>query len=156
MRYGPLVAVAENIRSLHNVGSIFRTCDGAGVSRLFLCGYTGFPPRPEIQKVALGAEEAVAWEHVWHLAPLLAELKQAGYQVVALERERDSDGVELSAFKPRWPLALLVGNEVAGLTAAARRAAEARVSIPMRGAKASLNVAVAFGVAVYRLMEHRP
>jgi len=75
--------------------------------------------------------------------------------VVALEREPGDAGTELSAFQPSWPLALLVGNEVDGLTAAALRAAHDRISLPMRGTKASLNVAVAFGIAVYRLMEHR-
>lgn len=152
--YGQFVVVAENIRSQHNVGAIFRSADGAGVSFLFLVGYTSFPPRPQIAKVALGAEERVPWQHAWHVGPVLEELARDGYQLAALETELGA--VRLGDFPPRWPLALLLGNEVSGLSPEALWQAHQRVFIPMRGAKRSLNVSVAFGVAAFRLAESLP
>lgn len=153
-RFGPFVAIAENIRSLHNVGAIFRAADGAGVSWVFLAGLTGCPPRTEIAKVALGAEDAVSWQHVWNVDFLLKRLKRDGYQLVALERCEGA--CPLPQFRPQWPLALMVGNEVSGLTQRALRHADAVVDIPMRGSKKSLNVSVAFGVAAFRLAECLP
>lgn len=152
--YGPFVVVAESIRSLHNVGAIFRTADGAGVSWIFLGGYSGHPPRPEISKVALGADEWLPWRHVWEVPPLLDELTGHGYQLVALERAAGAQ--PLHQFQPSWPLALIIGNEVEGLSDAVLRRAHHLVSIPMRGRKESLNVSVAFGIAAFRLAESLP
>jgi 23S rRNA (guanosine2251-2'-O)-methyltransferase len=152
-RYGSFVVVAENIRSLHNVGAIFRTADGAGVSHLFLCGCSGTPPRPEIAKVALGAEFAVAWEHAWNTGLVLDELARLEYQIVGLE---SGAAIPIHQFAPGWPLALVIGNEVGGLSAPARRRLHILVSLPMRGVKRSLNVSVAFGIAAYRLAENLP
>lgn len=149
--FGSFVVIAENIRSLHNVGAIFRTADGAGVSWLFLAGYSGFPPRPQIAKVALGAETWLPWQHVWHPLPLLDRLEGEGYQLVTLEKT--GEATPLPTFRPRWPLALIVGNEVEGVSAALLRRAHATVAIPMYGQKASLNVAIAFGIAAFRLAE---
>ena len=151
LAYGRFVVVAENIRSLHNVGALFRTCDGAGVTWLFLGGYSGFPPRPEIAKVALGAETWIPWRHVWHLGPLLDDLARMGYQLVGLEA--CPEAVAIHRFQPQGPLALVVGNEVEGLSPAVRRRVQATVRLPMRGRKESLNVAVAFGIAAYSLAE---
>lgn len=145
----PLYLVAVNIRSLFNVGALFRNCDAFGVAKLYLTGYTGTPPRAEISKTALGAERTVAWEHHRQTLRLLKRLKTRGVRIVALEQTRRS--VPLPRFRPRFPLALVVGNEVTGVSPAVCRMADDVVAIPMYGAKESLNVAVAAGVALYAL-----
>ena len=144
-----LYLVADNIRSLYNVGALFRSGDAFGVEKLYLCGYTGTPPSKEIAKTALGAEVSVPWEHCRQVLPLLRRLRQAGVQVIALERVRGS--TPLPKFRPRYPLALVVGNEVSGVSPAVRRFADDVVSIPMLGEKESLNVSVAAGIAMYVL-----
>lgn len=150
-----LYVVCHNIRSLHNVGSIFRTADAAAVTRLYLCGYTGHPPRKEISKVALGAERTVPWEHQAQTWKLLKRLKSWGVQIVALENNLDVPSIDLFHFHPQFPLALLLGNEVGGLSPALLNRADQIVHIPMYGRKESLNVAVAFGVAIYELNRWR-
>ncbi len=153
IEFGAFVAVAENIRSLHNVGALFRSADGAGISHLFLCGYSGYPPRAEIHKVALGAEHSVPWRHAWHIGGVLDELERRGYELVVLEQ--CPSAIPLHEFRPRWPLALVVGNEVDGVSPGAIGRAHTSVYIPMRGTKRSLNVSVAFGIAAFRLAEMR-
>jgi tRNA G18 (ribose-2'-O)-methylase SpoU len=141
----PLTALVDNVRSLWNVGSIFRSADACGVRQLVLTGISGCPPRPEISKTALGAEEAVAWSY--HADPLqaLERLSEEGYAAVALETSPQA--VPLSEM--RWPAraCLVVGNEVAGVSGSLLEACEFHVRIPMYGVKNSLNVAVAFGIA---------
>jgi len=141
----PLVALVDNVRSLWNVGSIFRTADACGIRELVLTGITGCPPRPEITKTALGAERVVAWSY--HAEPLEAieRLRVEGYTPVALETTERAVGVEAV----RWPsrTCLVVGNEVSGVSSALLEASRLHVRIPMRGVKNSLNVAVAFGIA---------
>ncbi len=149
-----LYVVCHNVRSLHNVGSIFRTADGAGVTKLYLCGYTGHPPRPEISKVALGAERAVPWEHHYQTWRVLDRLRAQGVQVIALEN-RVEGSVDYREVRPRFPAALLLGNEVEGLSPGLLKRADVIMHIPMHGIKESLNVAVAFGIAVYKLNEWR-
>jgi len=146
--------VCHNIRSLHNVGSIFRTADGAGVTRLFLCGYTGHPPRPEIAKVALGAERSVPWERHYQTWRVLDRLRAQGVQIIALENNLEGS-VDYREVRPRFPVALLLGNEVEGLSKGLLQRADVIMHIPMHGTKESLNVAVAFGIAVYKLNERR-
>ncbi len=150
-----LYVVCHNIRSLHNVGSIFRTADAAGVTKLYLCGYTGHPPRKEINKVALGAEKTVLWDYHTHTWQLLERLRSWGVQIVALENNLDLPSVDFRRFRPRFPAALLVGNEVGGLSPALLNRADQIVHIPMYGQKESLNVAVAFGIAIYELNRWR-
>ena len=150
-----LYVVCHNIRSLHNVGSIFRTADAAGVTRLYLCGYTGYPPRKEISKVALGAEKAVPWEYHFHTWQVLERLKLQGVQIVALENYPQLPSIDFRQFQPQCPVALLLGNEVNGLSPALLKRADHIVHIPMYGRKESLNVAVAFGIAVYELNHQR-
>jgi 23S rRNA (guanosine2251-2'-O)-methyltransferase len=144
-----LVLVLDNIRSLYNVGSMFRTSDGFGVGKVFLCGITGTPDQHGVQKVALGAEKAVAWEHVGRTWPLLERLKRQGYTLVGLEKCRGA--APLPSFRPRYPLALVVGNEITGLTPKLRRRLDRLVAIPMSGIKHSFNVAVACGIALYQI-----
>jgi tRNA G18 (ribose-2'-O)-methylase SpoU len=143
------VAVLDNVRSLHNVGSIFRTADGAGVGKLYLCGMTGAPPRPEIRKAALGAEETVAWEYFKHTHDALAKLRQEGYYLLALEKTATSVNYRRAAYP--FPLALVVGHEYNGIAPETLDHCDGAISLPMRGTKISLNVAVAFGIAAYEI-----
>lgn len=143
------VAVLDNIRSLHNVGSIFRTADGAGVEKLYLCGMTGTPPRAEIRKAALGAEEIVAWQYFATTKEALQYLRAEGYQLVALERTETNFDFRAAQYK--FPLALIVGHEYEGIAPEILSECDMVVSLPMHGRKQSLNVAVAFGVAAYEI-----
>jgi tRNA G18 (ribose-2'-O)-methylase SpoU len=145
----PIAVVLENIRSLYNVGSIFRTSDGANVEKLYLCGYTGRPPRKEIDKTSLGSAESVPWEYVPEAASAVAELKSRGYQIVSLEHTDRS--VPYTEAEYRFPLCLIVGNEVEGVSGELVSLCDMAVEIPMYGIKQSLNVSVAFGIAAYHI-----
>ena len=148
-----LTVVVDNVRSLFNVGSIFRSADGAGVAHLHLCGITPTPENPKLGKTALGAELTVPWSYHKNSLDCIAFLRRAGYLLWALEEERDAISI-FQAPVPPQPLALIIGNEVTGIDPALRRAADAVVALPMYGAKRSLNVATAFGAAVI-LLTHR-
>lgn len=150
-----LYVVCHNIRSLHNVGSIFRTADAAGVTKLYLSGYTGYPPRKEISKVALGAEKTVPWERHAQTWRLLERLKSGGAQVMALENNLESPSIDFRQFRPQYPVVLLLGNEIDGLSTALLERVHQIVHIPMYGQKESLNVSVAFGIAIYELNRWR-
>ena len=152
MRENDVYVLAHNIRSLHNVGSIFRTCDGAGVTKLYLTGYSGVPPRKEITKTALGSDESVAWEYHQDPLSVITGLRETGVQIVALEKNQHSQ--DISAFRPTFPLCMVVGNEVEGVETSLLDLSEAIVHIPMRGIKESLNVSVAFGIGIYQLVGH--
>lgn len=138
--------ILQNIRSLHNVGSIFRTSDAFGVTKIYLTGITGKPPREEISKVALGAEKYIPWEYHRQPARLIKELQKQGIQIVALEQAKGKSK-DINKWKPKFPLALLLGNEPKGLPKILLSLADEVVEIPMKGKKESLNVSVAFGIA---------
>jgi tRNA G18 (ribose-2'-O)-methylase SpoU len=146
-------AVLDNVRSLGNVGSMFRTADGAGFEPLYLCGITGCPPHKSIAKTSLGAEDHIRWEHHSSAVEILLRLRAQGVQVIALEKTDSSEVLDetLARGGVNPPLCLVVGNEVAGITAEALATATIRCHLPMRGIKASLNVAVAFGIAAYAI-----
>lgn len=144
-----IYALLNNVRSLHNVGSIFRTADGAGVKKLYLCGQTGYPPRPDISKTAIGAEEVLPWEYTINPLDCIKKLKKRGVQIVALEQTADS--IDYREFKPTYPMCLVVGHEIDGVSEDILELCDAAIEIPMHGQKLSLNVSVAFGVAVYNL-----
>lgn len=148
-----LVVIAHNIRSLHNVGSIFRTSEGAGVNKIFLTGYTGTPPRKEISKVALGSDDVVAWQQFKNISSLITKLKTEGYFVIALEQDARSVNYRNIEIPPRKNVALIVGNEVLGISKALRDKADVIAEIPMIGSRKSLNVSVAFGIAIYAIAE---
>jgi tRNA G18 (ribose-2'-O)-methylase SpoU len=141
----PLSVVLNNIRSLHNVGSIFRTCDGVGVEKLWLCGITGYPPNAQIAKTALGAERHVPWEHRLDILSVIQELKTRHYQIVLLEQTTES--IPYDDFHPHFPACLVIGNEIEGICASVVPYCDAAIDIEMAGIKNSLNVAVAFGIA---------
>lgn len=145
----PFCVVINNIRSLYNVGAIFRTADGIGIEKLWLCGITGYPPQSGIAKTALGAQESVPWEYRKDIIALLKELKSQGYQVVLLEQIAGS--VSHDSFKPSSPVCLVVGNEVSGISDELLTLCDVAVEIDMDGVKNSLNVAVAFGIIGYHI-----
>ena len=150
MQSRQIVAVLHNIRSRENVGSIFRTADAAGVSKIYLCGITPRPPHDKISKTALGAETTVPWEYHKQTWRLIEQLKKDGYQIVALEKTKSAE--DIFKFEPKFPMALIVGNEIDCLNSEILNRADEIAAIPMYGRKESLNVAVSFGIAVYILL----
>jgi 23S rRNA (guanosine2251-2'-O)-methyltransferase len=146
-------AAMEDIRSLWNFGSMFRTADGAGFGALYLCGITGCPPDKKLAKTSLGAEDHVPWLHANNALDVLPVLKQRGVQIVALEKNDTSVLLDeaLEKKRIRTPMCLIAGNEVAGVSAEALALSDLVVHLPMHGVKVSLNVAVAFGIAAYAI-----
>jgi 23S rRNA (guanosine2251-2'-O)-methyltransferase len=148
----PVVLVLDNVRSLHNVGAVFRTADAFALEKIYLCGVTGRPPHREITKTALGSTESVAWAHVATTLGAAQALKEAGYQLIAVEQTTDS--VLLPQFQPvaGQPLALVLGNEVFGVDDEVLALCDAAVEIPQLGTKHSLNVSVAAGVVLWDVL----
>src|SRR5580704_16767939 len=146
----PVAVLLDNIRSLYNVGSFFRTADAAAIQKLFLCGITGKPPRKEISKTALGAEETVDWEHHLHAVELIHSLRERDYEIAAVETSMHA--VDLYDWTPRFPVCVAFGNELEGLQPEISALCDTYVRIPMLGAKHSLNVATAGGVVMYELL----
>ncbi len=153
-----IVVVVSNVRSIHNVGSIFRTADAVGISKIYLCGITPIPldrfgkVRQEFAKVALNAEQSVAWEYKKSIVSTLTALKKKGYTIVAVEQAKDSKPYT-ALRKKSGKFALMVGNEVSGLTKSILKKADVVIEIPMHGEKESLNVSVAFGIVAYGINE---
>lgn len=148
-----IYTLVENVRSLHNVGSIFRTADGAGVAKIFLCGITGKPPHRDIRKAALGAEEAVPWEYRPGGLAVVEQLQQQDVQIVVLESKAENCFYDEAPY--RFPLCLVVGHERRGVSEEILARADLAIRIPMAGIKSSLNVAVAYGVALYEIAKRR-
>ncbi len=146
----PFHAVLDCIRSAHNVGSIFRTGDGANISELLICGYSPVPPHRHLSKTALGAVDVVPWRHFETAEEAIDDLKSRGVQVLAVELTKDS--VSLYEFSLQFPVALVMGNEADGLSQATIEKCDATVHLPMRGHKNSLNVSVAFGAVMYEVL----
>ena len=145
----PIAVILDDIRSLHNVGAIFRTADGAGLEHLYLCGITGTPPRNEIRKTSLGAEESVPWTYHKDALEPLQSLCATGYQIIVLEQTNESVDYRLALY--RFPVCLIIGHEFHGVRDQLVAAADLAIDIPMYGVKQSLNVSVAFGIAVYEI-----
>jgi predicted Zn finger-like uncharacterized protein len=144
-----LVAILDDVRSQWNVGSIFRTADGAGWSGLDLTGISAVPPARIVAKVALGAERFVPWRYSASVTEAVLARQRDGFELVALEQTKDA--VSVFEFEPARKTALVLGNEVVGASAEALSLCRRRIAIPMSGRKASLNVAVAFGIAAFAL-----
>ena len=144
----PITLILDNIRSLYNVGSIFRSCDAALVEKLYLCGFTPHPPRREIEKTALGATASVPWEYRRDIAEVIAHVRSEGITVAALEHTTES--TSCFGLAPHdFPLAIIVGNELTGLSPQAVEMCDRALEIPMYGIKQSLNVAVATGIILF-------
>ncbi|MBI2064071.1 MAG: TrmH family RNA methyltransferase [Candidatus Yanofskybacteria bacterium] len=161
-----LYLILNNIRSAYNIGSIFRTADGVGISKIYLCGIS---PTPEVNdnpsslrssgsssklsKTALGAEKTVPWEYHKQALRLIKKLKNQNSNLKIIGLEQTNKSMNVFKFKPQFPLALIVGNEVHGLNKKILSYADKIIEIPMYGKKESLNVAVATGIALYKLLE---
>lgn len=146
----PVAVVADNVRSLYNVGSIFRTSDGALIDRLILTGFTPTPPRKEIDKTALGATLSVPWEYSKAPVDAIRKLKQNGYKACCLEIT-DSVIPYYSITPADFPICLIIGNEITGVSKDALAECDLALEIPQFGIKQSLNVAVAYGIAIFEL-----
>lgn len=146
-----IVAVLDNIRSAHNVGSAFRSCDAFKVDRLYLCGICAVPPSTEIHKSALGAEDSVDWEHVDDTAELVERLHKEGYTVVSVEQTVSSKKLDVFRPEPGTKYALIFGNEVDGVRQDVVDASDFSLEIPQFGTKHSLNVSVSMGVILWHL-----
>ena len=146
----PVSILLENVRSLYNVGSFFRTADAAGIEKLILAGITGHPPQNMISKTALGAEETVPWVHTRQPVEILRGLRDQGYEIAAIETSVHA--VDLFDWHPRFPVCVVFGHETDGLTPEVGAMADTHVRIPMLGQKHSLNVATAGGVILYELL----
>ncbi len=146
----PVAVLLDNVRSLYNVGAFFRTADAAGVEKLYLCGITGHPPKRAITKTALGAEDAVAWEHTWEPVPLLQSIRDRGCEIAAVETTVHA--VDLFDWAPRFPVCIVFGHEVEGIRPEVSALCDTHVRIPMLRTKHSLNVATAGGVVIYELL----
>jgi len=146
----PVCCLLENVRSLYNVGSFFRTGDAVSLEKLYLAGITGFPPQKRITKTALGAEETMAWERTADARGLVSELRERHYEIAAIETSVHA--VDLFDWQPQFPVCVLFGHETDGLTQELAALADTHVRIPMLGRKHSLNVATAGGVVLYELL----
>ncbi|MGA2119158.1 MAG: RNA methyltransferase [Bryobacteraceae bacterium] len=146
----PVSVLLDNVRSLYNVGSFFRTADAAAVQKLYLCGITGRPPKKALSKTALGAEETVAWEHGWDAVAMLEALRERGVEMAAIETSVHA--VDLYDWVPRFPVCVVFGHEVDGIRPEVSALCDTHVRIPMLGKKHSLNVATAGGVVIYELL----
>ena len=146
----PLIVILDNIRSIYNVGSVFRTADAFRLEKIYLCGITSVPPHPEIHKTALGAEESVDWEYASSTLEIVDRLKQEGYRVYAVEQAEGS--TMLNDFHPADDkLAIVMGNEVKGVQQEVINRADGCLEIPQYGTKHSLNVSVTTGIVIWDL-----
>ncbi len=146
----PVYVLLNSIRSTYNVGSIFRTSDGAMIEKLYLCGYTPHPPKKEILKTALGSTESVNWEYIKDPKEIILKLKNEGVKICALELTNNSIPY-YSVKSEDFPICILVGNEITGVSQDLIDLCDFSIEIPQYGIKQSLNVAVAYGVTIFEL-----
>ena len=147
----PLILVLDNVRSLNNVGSAFRTADAFGLEKIYLCGITGQPPHREIHKTALGATESVDWEYNKDAVGVIKDLKQKGYSIIAIEQADQSCYLD-EYFPPKSKLALVFGNEVSGVHEEIISLADEVIEIRQFGTKHSLNISVSIGIVVWDIL----
>lgn len=145
----PLVVVLDNVRSLHNVGSVFRTSDAFRVQRILLCGITATPPNAEIHKTALGAEDVVEWQYFESTDEAVAALRKGGYRIFAVEQCEGSIALQNFEASPQECYAVILGNEVKGVQQTVVDASDAAIEIPQFGTKHSLNVSVTAGMVIW-------
>jgi 23S rRNA (guanosine2251-2'-O)-methyltransferase len=151
----PVVVVLDNIRSMHNVGSVFRTADAFLIRAIYLCGYTPQPPHRDIHKTALGATETVEWRYFGATADAVKALKEDGYAVYAVEQTEDSVPLQAFGVSDAERLAVVFGNEVSGVGEEALALCDGGVEIPQWGTKHSLNISIAAGIVLWELVRGR-
>ena len=149
----PLIIILDDIRSLHNIGSVFRTADAFLIEKIYLCGITATPPNKEIHKTALGATETVAWEYAKNVLDVISKLKEEGIEVWAVEQVENS--VFLNDFMPEQnkKYAIVFGNEVKGVSQEAIKLCNGSIEIPQLGTKHSLNISVSAGIVVWDIFQ---
>lgn len=145
----PLVVILDNVRSLNNIGSVFRTSDAFRVSHIYLCGITATPPSVEIHKTALGAEDSVSWTYVDDTMQALSTLRKEGYTIYAIEQARNSVMLDKLQLDKTKKYAVILGHEVHGVQQQVVDAADACVELPQYGTKHSLNVSVTAGIVIW-------
>jgi len=145
----PITLILDSIRSLHNVGSIFRTADGFAVEKIILCGITGQPPHREIEKTALGATNSISWEYVQDIAAAISSLRSKNYKIIAIEQAENSQFLHTYSPSSQEKYALILGNEVHGVSDEAMKLIDDCLEIPQFGTKHSLNVVVSAGIVLW-------
>jgi tRNA G18 (ribose-2'-O)-methylase SpoU len=150
----PVTVILDNIRSLHNVGSVFRTSDAFRIEKIYLCGLTSIPPHPEIHKTALGAEYSVEWEYSENIIETIKSLKSDNYKVVSIEQTHESILLDNYKVDKTIKYALVLGNEVKGVQQIVVDNCDECIEIPQYGTKHSLNVSVAAGIVLWHFFEN--
>ena len=151
----PVIVVLENIRSMHNVGSVFRTADAFLIEAIYICGYTAQPPRKEIDKTALGATETVNWKYFQTTKEAIVELRNNNYKIFSIEQVDKSISLEKITELNPGSVALIFGNEVTGVEAGTITACDGSIEIPQLGMKHSLNISVAAGIVLWEMIRTR-
>ena len=151
----PIIIVLENIRSAYNVGSVFRTADAFLIEAIYIIGYTSQPPHKEIKKTALGAEDTVLWKHFADSAEAIIDLRENGYKIYAVEQAEGSFKLNAIGFDRDEKMALIFGNEKAGVEQSTIHLCDGCIEIPQLGMKHSLNIATAAGVVLWELVRTR-
>jgi len=149
----PLVVVLDDVRSMYNIGSVFRTCDAFRVEAVFLCGICQTPPATEIHKTALGAEESVSWQYFNTALEAVEALHQQGYEVLSVEQVEHSTKLQTFVAYPSKKYAVVLGNEVKGVHQEVVDASDGCLEIPQLGTKHSMNVSVTAGIVIYKFAE---
>ncbi len=149
----PLIVVLDNVRSMHNVGAVFRTADAFIIEKIVLCGITPVPPHREIHKAALGATESVDWIFEKEISTALQNLKKEGVEIIGIEQTTNSQNIDDFSIQKNKKYALVLGNEVEGLSDEAFKSYDAFLEIPQLGTKHSLNVSVCAGIAMWEFFK---
>lgn len=149
----PLIVILDDVRSLNNIGSVFRTADAFLIEKIYLCGITATPPNKEIHKTALGATESVCWEYRKEILPLLTELKQNGFKIASIEQAHNSIHLQSFIAAKEEKLAVIFGNEVKGVDQKVVSDSDICIEIPQYGTKHSLNIAVSCGIVLWDLFK---
>ncbi len=149
----PIIVVLDDIRSLHNIGSVFRTADAFLIEKIYLCGITAVPPNKEIHKTALGATETVTWEYAKDVLEVIKKLKEENVAVFSIEQTENAIMLNDFGVKPNEKYALIFGNEVKGVSQEAINLSEGVIEIPQLGSKHSLNISVSAGIVIWDLFQ---
>jgi 23S rRNA (guanosine2251-2'-O)-methyltransferase len=149
----PLIVILDNIRSLNNIGSVFRTCDAFAIEKIYLCGITAQPPHKDIHKTALGATESVDWEYAENILSLIDKLKADGIKITSIEQAENSLMLQDFNPEPKQKIAVVFGNEVKGVQQSVVDASDYCIEIPQFGTKHSLNISVSCGVVLWDLFK---
>ena len=151
----PVIVILDDVRSMHNVGSAFRTCDAFAIEALYLCGYTPAPPHRDIHKTALGATETVHWKNFTSTTDAVAHAREAGYKIMAVEQAHNSSLLHQTDYSNE-KIALVFGNEVTGVSDEVLQVADGCIEIPQWGSKHSLNISVSLGIVLWEIVKKTP